>query len=200
MKLVYLFSAVLIISSCVKETPAPSGTNTNNQYDYPSVVAEMQTNFSEDWDNWRFYIGDTTVQVVTSFSEDWDNWDFSAPGLTGDLQTNFSEDWDNWKLTNGDYTITMQTSFSEDWDNWDIDDSQNNWHADVQTSFSEDWDNWDVYESSGNILDVQTAFSEDFDNWDVYGDFPVDYPTEYRVAVLFVPIIVNVLMIQGIIQ
>ena len=101
-------------------------------------------------------------------------------------------------MTNGDYSITMTTSFSEDWDNWDINDNANNWHADVTTSFSEDWDNWDVNDN-GHILDVQTAFSEDFDNWDVYGDFPNNYPIEYRVAILFVPVIVNVLIIQGII-
>lgn len=200
MKLLFALSLLAISFSCIKEDSSSTSqtSNQSQQVVYPSVSAEMRTNFSEDWDNWRFYIGDTTAQVITAFSEDWDNWDLSAAGIQADIFTNFSNDWDNWKLSNGDYVITMTTSFSEDWDNWDINDNANGWHADVTTSFSEDWDNWDVNDN-GHILDIQTAFSEDFDNWDVYGDFPSSYPLEYRVAILFVPVIVNVLIIQGII-
>jgi hypothetical protein len=199
-KAIYItsFFGLLFLTSCVKEEPQTNNSN-GGPVLYPSVSAEMQTNFSEDWDNWRFYLGDTTIQLFTAFSEDWDNWDFSTNGLSGDLFTNFSNDWDNWKLTSDDYTITIKTSFSEDWDNWDITDGSNNWHADVTTSFSEDWDNWDAYDD-GHFLDMQTAFSEDFDNWDVYGAFPASYPTEYRIAILFVPVIVNILKIQGVIS
>ena len=124
----------LLLLSCVKEEPAPAtGTGSGNggTFIFPSTSMDVVTSFSEDWDNWRIYHGDSTIQLTTSFSEDWDNWDASFQ----------------------------------------------NWSADIYTNFSEDWDNWDVY-----------------------GNFPESYPFEYKVAIVFVPIIVNVLRQQNIIQ
>jgi hypothetical protein len=94
----------------------------------------------------------------------------------------------------------MRTAFSEDWDNWDIDDDNSSWHADVRTSFSEDWDNWDVYIDGDHALDIQTNFSEDWDSWRVYGDFPADYPLEYRLSIIFIPVFISAIHQQGIIE
>jgi hypothetical protein len=193
-KMKHMFSIIiaLLIVSCEAEPITPVGGGYSNSI-------KMRTAFSEDWDNWDFEIGDSTVEVETSFSEDWDNWDFSYGATNGDIETNFSEDWDNWTLESDYYTIKMRTSFSEDWDNWDIDDIANGWHADVATGFSEDWDDWDISFSGGG-LDVRTAFSNDWDSWEAYGGFPADFPLEYRIAVLFVPVITNVMIQNGLIE
>lgn len=198
MKNLILICSLFFLVSC-KPEPIPPNT-TNN-----TLTAEMQTAFSEDWDNWDFTVqqADSTnfaINVQTAFSEDWDNWDFWATGISGDIITAFSEDWDNWSLVNTDYNIKMKTAFSEDWDNWDIDDIANGWHCDVRTSFSEDWDNWDADDSANDIhMDMVTSISNDFDDWVVTGAWLSTYPNEYKIAVLFVPIIVNVLRVQGII-
>ena len=193
----YIFILVVLVAFSCEKDPVIGG---NSNYPSVSYGAQMYTSFSEDWDNWRFIYGDTTAYVTTAFSEDWDNWDFSAADVSGDIKTVFSEDWDYWRLTNSGYTITMKTSFSEDCDNCDIDDNSNYWHLHVSTYFYEDWDNWDVYENGNHILDINTSFSNDFDNWRVIGTFPEDYPMEYRVAAIFIPVIVNVLLIEGIIE
>lgn len=188
----------LLLYGCVDDPVEPG-----NGVPPPPPIGEMKTTFSEDWDNWDYAIRDSTtvqVSVDTDFSEDWDNWGFSGGGVSGDISTSFSEDWDNWKLSNGNYTITMKTTFSEDWDNWDIDDNANDFHCDLRTSFSEDWDNWEASDSdTGAELDIETDFSDDFDNWDVDGEWPVSYPLEYKIAIMFIPTVVNVLRIQGLI-
>ncbi|MFT5821971.1 MAG: hypothetical protein ACI8ZM_003227 [Crocinitomix sp.] len=196
MKLMFSIIFALLMVSCEVEPITPTGGGGPTGY---SNTIKMRTDFSEDWDNWEFEIGDTTVEVETSFSEDWDNWEFSYGSIDGDIETNFSEDWDNWTLQSDDYTVKIRTSFSEDWDNWDIDDYANGWHADVTTGFSEDWDDWDISFSGGGGLDVRTAFSEDWDSWEAFGDFPSGYPLEYRIALLFVPVITNVMIQNGLI-
>jgi hypothetical protein len=202
-KYIYFLVIVLLMLSCAKD-PVPTN-NGGNTGQFPVQAGEMKTPFSEDWDNWDFTAQLTdsttiTIDVFTAFSEDWDNWDFSGSGISGDIFTAFTEDWDNWRLSNGNYTIQIRTAFTEDWDNWDIDDLNSGWHCDVTTAFTEDWDNWDADDATNNTqLDLVTGFSNDFDNWDVSGDWSTSYPLEYKLAVMFVPVIVNVLLIQGLI-
>lgn len=196
----------VLLWSCEVEPISPSN-NGNNGWDTSGVVTnpppgqdiEMRTSFSNDFDDWSFDIGSMTVDVETAFTEDWDNWDFDGDGVDGDIRTQFTEDWDNWKLESDDHSIRIRTAFTEDWDNWDIDDNNSSWHADVRTSFSEDFDDWDI-QFNGHKLDARTAFSNDWDNWDVSGDFPEDLAAEFRIAVLFVPVITNVLIQKGMIE
>lgn len=208
MKHLFYICTFLLLGACAPDPVEPNNSNngaTGGNGTWPTLAGEMRTPFSEDWDNWDFTIQLTdstsqTIDVFTAFSEDWDNWDFSGNSISGDIFTVFSNDWDNWRLSNGDYNIQIRTSFSEDWDNWDIDDTNNGWHCDVRTSFSEDWDNWDADDTNNSMhVDLNTAFSNDWDNWDVTGEWHTSYPAEYKLAVMFVPVIVNVLMIQGII-
>jgi hypothetical protein len=48
-------------------------------------------------------------------------------------------------------------------------------------------------------LDIYTSYAENWDDWNVKGFCGTAIPTEHRIAILFVPVIVNVLKIQGII-
>ena len=185
----------LLLWSCEPETISPSGGGGTYPPSYGSNI-EMSTSFSNDLDDWKFKIGDSTVDVETAFMEDWDNWNFSGSGVTGAIETDFMEDWDQWKLTSSGHTIRMRTSFSNDWDDWDIDETTTGWHADVRTTFSNDFDDWNI-DFEGYHLDVRTAFSNDWDDWDANGDFPSDLPLEHRVAVLFVPIMVGALIQAG---
>jgi len=196
MKFPFIFACLFLFVGCEVEPIYPVYPGGD-----PFITSsfKLRTNTSEDWDNWQFYLGDTTVTVRTSTSEDWDNWDFSFNWDDGDIRTNTSEDWDYWRLTASGVDLRIQTSTSNDWDNWDIKDVYSSWHADVTTSTSNDWDNWDIKIDGVNI-DARTFTSNDFDNWDVIGDFPIDLPLENRIATLFVPVIVNVMIQQGLIE
>lgn len=199
--LTFIVFTPFLFWACTKVEPSPNngGSGSSGSTTWPtSSNYQFYTNFSEDWDNWKIKLGDTTVSVTTAFSEDWDNWDYSTSGNTGDIKTNFSEDWDNWKLTNSGWSIQMRTAFSEDWDNWDIDDANSSWHCDAKTSFSENFDNWDIYENGNHILDISTTYSDDFDGWRVYGEFPMEWSLEQKLSVLFVPIFISACHMQGI--
>lgn len=191
--------AVLMMVSCEKE-PATQNQNNGSGYTYPPVyyAAIMYTPFSNDWDYWRFEYGDTLGTFSTAFSEDWDYFNFGIAGVNGTVKTVFSEDWDYWRLTSASYDINIKTSFSEDYDSWDVDDLNSSWHLDVQTSFSDDFDNWDVYQGN-HLLDIYTSFSEDWDSWRVTGEFPMNYPMEYRIAAVCVPVLVAVMKQNGLI-
>ena len=196
MKFPFIFGCIIGITSCEIEPIYPVNSGGDP---FISSSFKLRTNTSEDWDDWRFYLGDSTVTVRTSTSEDWDNCDFSFNWDSGDIRTNTSEDWDYLRLTMSGVDLRIQTSTSNDWDNWDVTDLYSSWHADVKTSTSNDWDNWDV-KINGTNIDVKTSTSNDFDNWDASNSFPQDTPLENRIAVLFVPIIVNVMIQQGLIE
>jgi hypothetical protein len=159
---------------------------------------EMYTSYSENWDDWDFKFNGISGEVYTSYSENWDDWDFTIGGVSGSLSTSYSENWDDWNLTTSNYSISIQTSYSENWDDWDIDDDNSSWNADVSTSYTENWDDWDADGDSVN-LDIATSYAENWDDWDASGQFGTTLPVEYRIAVLFVPVIVNVLRQQSII-
>lgn len=175
--------------SCISDTIEPLPANFDG---------EMQTVFAEDWDNWTFEMNGVTGSVVTNFSEDWDNWHFNFAGVSGNITTAFYEDWDNWDLVTSDYSISIETAFSEDWDNWELNDNNGPWQADVETVFADDWDNWEA-EGDSISIDLATVFADDLDNWETDGYVGAAVPVEFKMAILFVPVIVNVLRQQGLI-
>ena len=190
----------------VNYNPAAETDNGNCNYDttgpYPylpdNFSGEMYTSYSENWDDWDFEFGGVSGSVFTSFTENWDDWDFNFGGVTGSISTSYSENWDDWNLTTSDYSISIQTSFAENWDDWDVDDDHSSWHVNVATSYTKNWDDWDANGDSVD-LDLSTSYTENWDDWDASGNFGTTQPVEYKIAVLFVPVIVNVLRQQGII-
>lgn len=187
----YSSAAITDDGSCYYNSPNPNNPQSN-------FSADLYTSFSENWDDWDLVMNGVTGSFYTSFSENWDGWNFNIGGVTGTLSTSFSENWDDWNLNSSDFSISMYTSFSENWDDWVIDDNNSSWTADVSTSFSENWDDWNAQGDSLD-LDIYTSFSENWDDWNVSGTCGVTIPTEHRLAVLFVPVIVNVLRIQELI-
>jgi hypothetical protein len=174
-------------------------------YDGPGVQlppdnfsGDLYTSFSENWDDWDFILNGISGSVYTSFSENWDDWDFNIGGINGSISTSFSENWDDWNLTTSNFSISIYTSYSENWDDWEVNDDNSSWSADVYTSYSENWDDWDA-DSDSLDLDIYTSFSENWDDWNVTGFCGTTIPMEHRIAVLFVPVIVNVLRVQEII-
>jgi hypothetical protein len=204
------FSLIGCIKEDIQQNPATTVNNGNTSGNSGGGVAwpvseGMETSYSENWDDWDFSIkeDDTTainVNVYTSYSENWDGWNFSANGFSGSLTTSYSENWDHWNLSSGSYNIELKTSYSENWDDWDIDDNTNGWHCDVRTSYSENWDDWDADDYNNDMhKDLATSYSENWDDWNTSGSWDSAYPNEYKIAVLFVPVIVNVMRIQGLI-
>lgn len=159
---------------------------------------DIYTSYSENWDDWDFSFNGISGSLFTQFSEDWDNWQFNYGGLTGDIETSYSENWDDWNLSTTNYSISIYTTYSENWDGWKIDDDNNSWYANVATSYSENWDDWNV-DGDSLVLDLYTSYSENWDDWNTDGNIGTTTPKEYILAAHFVPLIVNVLRIQGII-
>ena len=106
MKFPFIFGCIIGITSCEIEPIYPVNSGGDP---FISSSFKLRTNTSEDWDDWRFYLGDSTVTVRTSTSEDWDNWDFSFNWDSGDIRTNTSEDWDYWRLTMSGVDLRIQT-------------------------------------------------------------------------------------------
>jgi len=197
-KIVLGISAVLVLGlfSCEPETISPFNNN-GGGYNYPSQAGTMDTDFSNDWDDWTIRVGDTTGWVDTQFSEDWDNWSYSFGGQTGNIRTDFSEDWDDWYMTTSTGNIDISTEFSNDFDRWRVYDPASGRTFVVRTDFSNDWDDWTVYENGSAIISFGTTFSNDFDDWDASGDFST-LNAQQRVAVMFVPIFAGSIYSQGI--
>ena len=196
MKFYLLILSLSLLVSCQDNPPLTQNNgqpgNSTNPYS-----ARFYTNFSEDWDNWKFETATDDGYIRTAFSEDWDNWDFDISGYTGDIKTNFSEDWDNWRLYHSGSTITIQTNFSEDWDSWKIYDPNTGDTFYVRTSFSNDFDRWAVSLNGNTELNIRTRFSDDFDNWTVEGDIEL-FSNAQKVAIFFVPLFAGALHNQGI--
>ena len=195
MRLLLGIAGLVVLTACTKEDEGctdPLALNYNASaltddgscyYNGPGIQLPPD-NFSAD--------------LYTSFSENWDDWDFNVGGITGSISTSFSENWDDWNLTTSNFSISIYTSYSENWDDWEVNDDNSSWSADVRTSYSENWDDWDA-DADSLDLDIYTSFSENWDDWNVTGFCGTTIPLEHRIAVLFVPVIVNVLKIQGII-
>ena len=188
-----LFLSTLL--SCVKSYNEPQSTFSLN-------IVEMKTVYGNELDLWNFDMGDSTVRVETKFNEDWEDWIYRLNGENGEIETVYSNDWDDWKLEGKEFNLRIKTVYSNDYNKWEIKNTATNWSVNVRTtytenSYDESWNQWSV---NGDNLSIQlkTVYS-DIDNWQMQGVFPTQYPLEYRIAILFVPIITNILIAQELI-
>jgi len=185
-----LVAILFIVSlfSCGKTTVVPN---------HPNTIG-LSTFLIEDWDNWNFQIGDTTVNLQTENINEWDFWHYSSNAYYGYIKTSYVGVLGEWFLESNGFNIRIKRSYSG-WGSWSIDDLNSDWSAIVKTSYPDNWDDWDI-DFEEQHIDLKTVSLDDFDNWIGNGNFPNDCPLEFRIAVLFAPVITNVLFEQGIIH
>jgi len=173
--ILYILLGVLgLTSACNKNDPLTTGVP-----DTPYYTGKFNTSYVENWDDWRFTLGDTTGFMRTGYANDWDNWDFSIEDLT----------------YNGG-RIDIYTNFNNDFDHWRIYDSGTGQTFRMRTDFNDDYDNWSLTLDGDLLLDIRTNLIEDWDNWRIYGDVTVLTNTQ-QVAVMFVALFAGGLYTQN---
>lgn len=218
------FFVTLVFSSCQKNDPEIGGctsswaTNYNPDATYndgsciydssiyyppppPTAAdfdAEISTSWSDNWNDWDIYINGVHGTISTTWTNDWDDWDFEIGGISGDISTTWSNDWNDWDVTGTGFSLDISTTWSNNWNDWDIDNNSGLWDADVSSTWSNNWNDWDVSGDSVDI-DMGSTWSNDWDDWDSDGTFGSTIPTENKVAVLFIPILISVLKAEGVI-
>lgn len=194
--IVVLITLFFLVTSCQKELESNSNNAIVNEPYVDNSTAQLYTNYSDDWDNWRIKLNGINGEIVTKYSEDWDNWKYNYNGESGEIRTVYSDDWDNWQLISSGVHIRMQTKYSNDWDNWRMTDLNTSAYYDIRTAYSDDFDNWDVFLDNGHI-DFQTTYSDDYDNWKMYGEFDSIMTTHQKISILFIPIFASAIHQQG---
>ena len=172
-----------------------------SSYPPPSAAdfdGDISTSWTDNWNDWDIYINGVHGTVGTSWTNDWNDWDFEIGGISGDISTSWTNNWNDWTLTATGYNIDISTSWTDNWNDWELNNGVGPAEADVSTSWTNNWNDWDVLGDSVNI-NMDTDWSNNWNDWDVDGTFGSTLPIEYKVTVMFVPIIASVLKAEGII-
>jgi len=152
-----------------------------------SQTGHIRTFTSEDWDYWELTIGGQSGRIRTFTGK---NWEYNLDGQSGSIKTFTSKNWDHWEVNSG--KISLRTFVSDDWDHWEITGSGINLRA--RTFTSEDWDYWEI--SGDASVTIRTFTSQDWDHWEITGDLSNVDPLA-KVAILFIPIFISSIYIQG---